>query len=279
MKLQVLVDNNTLIDRYFIGEPGVSYYIEAEGKTVLFDTGYSDVFVKNAEKMGLDLLKSDYIVLSHGHIDHSWGLVPLIRLYSEALIEGVPFKTPSLLAHPKSLLNKSIGREVIGSLLTENQLARHFDMNLSSRPIWITDKLVYLGEIERSNDFEAQSPIGQYDEDGLKHDDYLMDDTALAYKSDQGLVIITGCSHAGICNIIEYAKKVCKDARIIDVIGGFHLLDPEEEILTRTASYFSENGVKKAHACHCTDLKSKIALAGAVEMGEVGVGLVLEYDE
>ena len=67
MKLTVLVDNNTLTDHYFLGEPGVSYYIEIEDRKVLFDCGYSDIFIKNAVRMGIDLLDIDTVVLSHGH--------------------------------------------------------------------------------------------------------------------------------------------------------------------------------------------------------------------
>ncbi len=74
MKLSVLVDNNTYIDQYYCGEPAVSYYIETENKRILFDAGYSDVFLSNAEKMGIDLRGLTHIVLSHGHNDHSGGL-------------------------------------------------------------------------------------------------------------------------------------------------------------------------------------------------------------
>ena len=73
MKLTVLVDNNTFIDEYYFGEPGVSYYIEDGGAKILFDCGYSDVFMANAEKMGIDLGKVDTIVFSHGHNDHTRG--------------------------------------------------------------------------------------------------------------------------------------------------------------------------------------------------------------
>ena len=74
MKIRVLVDNNTLIDRYFVGEPAVCYYIEMDGMRILFDTGYSDVFLKNAGAMGMDMKDITHIVLSHGHNDHTGGL-------------------------------------------------------------------------------------------------------------------------------------------------------------------------------------------------------------
>ncbi len=74
MKLRVLVDNNTIIDEYYLGEPGVSYYIEDGSDIILFDTGYSSVFLENASRMNVDLNKVNKIVISHGHNDHTGGL-------------------------------------------------------------------------------------------------------------------------------------------------------------------------------------------------------------
>src|SRR4051812_44647951 len=99
MKLTVLVDNNTYIDRYFVGEPAVSYLIEDDGKKILFDLGYSDLFIRNAEKMRIDLRTLDYVALSHGHNDHTWGMDPFIRLVSEAKLEQLPYKLPTIIAH------------------------------------------------------------------------------------------------------------------------------------------------------------------------------------
>lgn len=279
MKLHVLVDNNTIIDRYFKGEPGVSYYIE-EGETkILFDVGYSDIFIENAQKMGLDLLALNYIVISHGHIDHTWGLSPLMRLQNEAVMTGKNYEKPTFVAHPEALYEKSYDGEDIGSILSESKIGRYYNMVLKKEAYWLTDKLVFLGQVERSNNFENQSPIGSCSCGGKREADYLRDDSALAYKSDDGLVIITGCSHAGICNIIEYAKKICNEERILDVIGGFHLLNPSEAVMSATMTYFETLDVKEVHACHCTDLASKIHLSKVVNIKEVGVGLRLTYDE
>jgi len=278
MKLTVLVDNNTLIDRYFYAEPGVSYFIEEEDKRILFDVGYSNVFIKNAQKMNINLLDIDFLVLSHGHLDHTWGLDPLIRLYTEAIIEEIDHKKPTLIAHPLTLLTKRLnGLEEVGSTISEEKLSKHFQIGLSKEPVWLTERLVFLGEIERKNDFEAKKPIGKVVKDDLEEDDYLMDDSVLVHKSSRGLVIITGCSHAGICNIVEYAKEICKDDRVVDIVGGFHLLAPPEEQLQGTLEYMKALQPTEVHACHCTDLNSKIALSKVVNLKEVGVGLTLEY--
>ena len=101
MKVTVLVDNNTLIDHYFFAEPGLSLLIEDDETTVLFDTGYSDIFLKNAFKMEKDLTNLDYLVLSHNHLDHTWGLEPLVKYFTELKIEKRVFNRPSLVAHPE----------------------------------------------------------------------------------------------------------------------------------------------------------------------------------
>ena len=81
MRLTVLVDNATLTDRYFLAEPGLSIYIEDGGTRVLFDTGYSGILVENARKMGIDLLRIEEVVLSHGHLDHILGLAGLVSTF------------------------------------------------------------------------------------------------------------------------------------------------------------------------------------------------------
>ncbi|MEA1975210.1 MAG: MBL fold metallo-hydrolase [Bacillota bacterium] len=277
MKLKVLIDNNTLIDRYFIAEPGVSYYIEDDETKILFDVGYSDAFIKNANKMDISLINLNYLVISHGHLDHTWGLMPLFSLYAERVFEDMKFNKPKLIAHETAFYSKTFNGDEIGSLLMEDKLKNYFPLELSNEPKWITKNIVFLGEIERTNDFENKTPIGKIHHNGATKDDYLLDDSAMAYKTDKGIVVITGCSHAGICNIIEYAKKVCNDDRIIDVIGGFHLLNPEKEVMDKTVEYFSNQNINLIHACHCTDLQSKIKLSKVVKLEEVGVGLELEY--
>jgi len=278
MKLTVLIDNNTLVDRYFLGEPGASYFIEDADKRILFDVGYSNAFIINARKLSVDLLELDFIVLSHAHLDHTWGLIPLVRLYTERMIENLQVKKPTLVTHPITLSARRFqDMTEIGSLLVEDQLSSYFHLELTREPMWLTERLAFLGEIERTNEFEAKKPVGKILEDGAAKDDFLIDDSALAYKSPKGLVIITGCSHAGICNIVEYSKKICGEDRVVDIVGGFHLLNPSSKQLQGTIEYMRSLCPSSVHACHCTDLDSKIALSGVVDLKEVGAGLTIEY--
>jgi 7,8-dihydropterin-6-yl-methyl-4-(beta-D-ribofuranosyl)aminobenzene 5'-phosphate synthase len=276
VRVTILVDNNTLIDRYYLAEPGFSVLVEDGGARVLFDLGYSGIFLGNARKMGIDLAAIDCVALSHGHLDHSWGLAELIRHYSELGFSGRKPPRPRLVAHPSAFRSIAFGTVgEIGSLIPEGKLARHFDMSLGEEPQWLGANLVFLGSIPRLKDYETPAPIGNREGDGLG--DRVEDDSALACRTGEGLVVITGCSHSGICNVIERAKAVTGESRLRDVIGGFHLQAPPRPQLEGTVDYFRTAGARIIHPCHCTDLASKIELARAVGVGEVGVGTVLEY--
>jgi len=278
MKLTVLVDNNTLIDRYFEAEPGLSFLVEDEDRRLLFDTGYSDLFLKNAMRMGRSLSELDYLVLSHSHLDHTWGLDPLIRYYAELEMQRRPFRRPAVIAHPEIFHSVSAeGFAEFGTLFSEDKIGRHFSVQLSARPVHLTERLIFLGEIPRLNGFEGALTFGR--KLGATEDDVVIEDSALVYQSTAGLIVITGCSHAGICNIVEYAKSVCGDDRVLDIVGGLHLQNPPDEQLAGTLDYLAKLGPRAVHACHCTDLQSKIALSHVVPVEEVGVGLRLHYDE
>lgn len=278
MQITVLVDNNTLIDRYFLGEPGVSYFIEVNGKRILYDVGYSDTFIKNAQKLQIDLLHVDYLILSHGHLDHTWGLDALLKMYTEASLQGLEIRKPTLIVHPKTFFFRP--RSYLGgsgSLVNEERISHYFETHTITEPFSLTENFVVLPNIPKSNDFEQKNPFKQIRIDGQDVDDYVEDEIALAYKSENGLVVVNACSHRGICSTISYAKNICKEERIADVIGGFHLQHPDKELLDETVEYFEQTKPQAVHAAHCTDLRSKIALSQVVNVQEVGVGLQLEY--
>ena len=276
LSLTVLVDNTTLTDRYFTGEPGLSFFLETAGKKILFDTGYSDVFLRNARMMGISLLDLHTIVLSHGHIDHTGGLLPLLLHMTGSQKHSMPYKAPELIAHPRCFYPKSKGPDRnTGSILSEDEAKRQFSVNLSDKPVWITDDLVFLGEIPRTFTFEKTKPGMRKIilPDGSSEADLLLDDSALAFRSGAGLVIITGCSHAGICNITEYARKICGEQKVADIIGGFHLMASDQKRAEKTGEFLNDLNLEALHACHCTSFMAKLALAKSCPIKEVGVGL------
>ena len=131
------------------------------------------------------------------------------------------------------------------------------------------------GRDPRSNDFEAQKPIGIQKRSGIAETDYVLDDTALAYKTENGLFIITGCSHSGICNIISHARQVCGDDRIVGVLGGFHLFEVDEQT-EKTIAYLKNCNIKQLYPCHCVSLPVKAEMMKGLPVTEAGVGMRLE---
>lgn len=261
MKLRVLEDNNTYINEYYLGEPAVSYYIEDEGIKILFDCAYSDAYVKNASLMNIDLKNVEKLVISHGHNDHTGGLPYLLDIND----------TLEIITHPDTFKEKEEHGEDIGSPIKENELTSKVKVTLSSSPVNITSNLIYLGEIPGINNFEVREPIGTVD----GKQDEILEDSALAYKTDKGIFIITGCSHSGICNICEYAKKVCNDNRIYGIIGGFHLFDKDDR-LKMTIDYLKKENIPLLYPCHCISLAAKIEMGKVLDIKEVGVGLEIE---
>ncbi len=161
MELKVLVDNNTIIDSYYLGEPAVSYLISDGETKLLFDVGYSDIFIKNALKMDENLLDINYVVISHGHNDHTGGLIPLSKFYAQKKEKNMDYIKPTLMAHPDAFLHKEFDGEDIGSMLDTTKINKSFNTCFTKEPFWINENLVFLGEIERRNDFENNEPIGK----------------------------------------------------------------------------------------------------------------------
>ncbi|EKQ53087.1 MULTISPECIES: MBL fold metallo-hydrolase [unclassified Clostridium] len=268
MKLKVLVDNNTYIDQYYYGEPAVSYYIEDEDTKLLLDVGYSNLFIKNANELGVDLTKIDAIVISHGHDDHTRGL----KYYFEKNNK----KNISIISHPDAFKEKMMDNLKICSPILQEELKEKCNLILSKEPKKISKNLIFLGEIPHLNNFEKREPIGKQLDDKVLVEDYVMDDTALVYKSENGIYIITGCSHSGICNIVEYAKQVCKDSRVLGIVGGFHLFEVNEQVY-RTIDYLKQSNIKELYPCHCTSFIVKAEIHKSIPIKEVGVGLEINW--
>ncbi|MDD3223639.1 MAG: MBL fold metallo-hydrolase [Clostridium sp.] len=268
MKLKVLVDNNTYIDQYYYDEPAVSYYIKDENVELLLDVGYSNLFIKNSSKLGVDLKNINTIVISHGHDDHTGGLKYYFRQNCKNNV--------SIIAHPDAFKEKAIGDLKICSPILQEDLKGKCNLILSREPINISKNIIFLGEIPQMNNFESRKAIGKQVIGKTSVDDYVIDDSALVYKSEKGIYVITGCSHSGICNIIEYAKEVCKDNRVLGVIGGFHLFEVNEQV-NKTIDYLKQNNIKELYPCHCTSFAVKAEIHKVLPVKEVGVGLEINW--
>jgi 7,8-dihydropterin-6-yl-methyl-4-(beta-D-ribofuranosyl)aminobenzene 5'-phosphate synthase len=236
MQISVLADNHSGANTK--AEHGLSYLIEYDEMKLLFDTGQSDLFLKNAQKMSIFLNDIDMIILSHGHFDHGNGL------------DHIPSNT--LLCHPGCFVKRqrNADRSYIGLSRSKEELSDKFEIIASARPYKISEKIIFLGEIPRLTGFESQSTSFIF-EDGKP--DYVADDSALALVLSEGLFVVTGCGHAGVVNTLEYAKKVSGTELIHGIMGGFHLKDNNSQT-KETIRYLKENRIKHVLPSHCTDL-------------------------
>ncbi|WFN34177.1 MBL fold metallo-hydrolase [Methanogenium sp. S4BF] len=275
MECTLLADNTALTDRYLLSESGFSAYIRDGDARVLFDTGFSGVFLDNARRMDIEPAEATHVVFSHGHLDHTWGLQALLPELGNETTEGTGHRPPVFLSHPGAYLpRRRPGNSEIGTLYSADILARFGTVQLAKEPVWITDRLVFLGEIPRVHAWEAFAPNAEVTlRDGTTAPDHLTDDSALAYQSDAGLVIISGCSHSGIANIIDHARGVCSDDRIRSVIGGLHLMHADQERIEQTARFLAKLNLESLHACHCTGFAALHTFSRTLPLKETGTGL------
>ncbi len=260
MKLSVLTENTA--SAYFTAEFGLSYFIEQDGKNILFDTGPTDVFLKNAQKLEIDLNKTDLVVLSHGHWDHGNGLKFL--------------NDKKLLCHPEAFKKRYHKQDhsYIGLELSYEEIKQKFNLTTSSIPYRITENSWFLGEIPRLNDFESRTTSFIDDNNEA---DFVPDDSALAIIDKGELIVITGCSHSGICNIIEYAKKTTGIKHVKAVMGGFHL--KAQDIQTKkTIQYFKEQKIKDILPSHCTRLPALAAFYDEFKIRHVQAGMIFHFN-
>ncbi|MEA4869338.1 MAG: MBL fold metallo-hydrolase [Christensenella sp.] len=269
MKLTVLVDNHTYIDRYYLGEPAVSYLIEDGEHLILFDMGYSDVFLENAKRMGIDLGRVTDIVLSHGHNDHTGGLPAFFARFTQPV---------RLFAHLSAFLPKRHQGADAGSPMPLYELPRWVSLQLGAKPRRVSEHIWCLGEVPRIFPFELDRAVGEtLSSCGCCWEsDTLRDDTALVLALPEGAFVVTGCAHAGVCNTVAYAKQVSGASRTLGLLGGFHLFETGEA-LDRTLAELRNLGVERVYPAHCTSLPVKAAFVGAFDTVEVGVGLQIDW--
>ncbi|MBU2647384.1 MBL fold metallo-hydrolase [bacterium] len=248
-----------------LAEWGLSILVETDDTTILVDTGTSMVTAANARFMGANIQGIDRIIFSHGHADHTGGLVDLLKLAdrTESPVE--------IIAHPDIWAPKFWRTEngrpyrYVGIPFTR-KLAESLgaSFHLTPDPVWITDRIVTSGEVPMVTDFEeidagacVQTDEG-YDPDPLK------DDQSLFIRSDKGLVIVCGCAHRGIVNTITHARQLtgCRD--VYAIIGGIHLFSASEHRIQRTLEAIKRLDVKQIGVSHCTGPIASAFLAHAL---------------
>ena len=234
--------------------------------TLLFDTGASpDALAVNAERLGVDTGALQGVVLSHGHFDHAGGFDGLARLRGRS---GLPLTVhPAVWTRRRQVLPG--GRELAMPTLSRGALEREgFEVIERRQPSLLAGAVLITGEVDRVTEFEhgMPPPHQAWDGHGWRHDPVVIDDQALVISvRGQGLVIITGCGHAGVVNIIRHAMRLTGVRRLLAVIGGFHLSGPAfEPVIAPTVAALTELAPGLIAPGHCTGWRAQHALAAAL---------------
>ncbi len=240
VKFVVLSENRA--NGKFCGESGLSIVVDDGKEKILFDTGYSDLFAKNAKLLDINLDEVKLVILSHGHSDHT---------------NGLPYLSAgkTIVMHPSGFKDRWSNRkkEYVAPPVSQEQLAEKHNLILSSDPIEVATNIIFLGEIPMVVPHEMGGNLSTSLDEELTIPDPTEDDSGIAMKTEEGLFVMTGCGHRGICNTIEHAIKVTGEKKVHAVLGGFHFrkLDKQKDMIDETIKYFKTLGVKHLYLGHC----------------------------
>jgi len=265
----LLVDNKALAGLGF--EHGFAAWIEVSGRRVLLDTGQGAVLAGNAAALGIDLGAVDILVLSHGHFDHTGGIsqvlarAPAAEVYFHPAATGVRYAVRDAVA-------RSIGMPEAARGALKRFVATR--VHRVTEPAEIAPGVGLTGRIDRHTNYEDTGGPFFLDSAGTRPDP-ISDDLALWIRTDRGLVVVVGCSHAGLINTLQHARRVSGEARLHAVVGGFHLGGAAAERLERTVEALEALAVERIVPCHCTGDAAvetlRQALGARVVPGAAGV--------
>ena len=241
---------NSVHARGLLAEHGLAFHLQVGPRSLLFDTGQSDLFLHNALKLRLSLADTEAIVLSHGHNDHTGGLhaapeaAPRARLFLHRAA-----LSPKFAGNPDGT-SRSIGMDEEHA---EAVLAAPNGVVWTTKPTEVLDGIFVTGEIPRQNTFEDTG--GRFFLDAAcTRPDPLLDDQALFFESVEGLVVLLGCAHSGVVNTLEYIRHMNGGRPIHTVLGGMHLLNATSERMHQTLAAFRRFDIQRLAPAHCTGL-------------------------
>jgi 7,8-dihydropterin-6-yl-methyl-4-(beta-D-ribofuranosyl)aminobenzene 5'-phosphate synthase len=240
------------------GEWGFAALVVADGHRILFDTGaHPDTVLRNAHELHIDLSNVPDVILSHHHLDHTAGLVTLRREYSKS--------NPDALARAhvgagifRSRTDAAGVREVNTMIATKSDYESaggsfiEYSQTRELYPgVWLT------GPVPRKypeKNWSAGRMLSLAD--GKTTEDNLPEDQSLVIVTGKGLVLISGCGHAGIVNTLDYARAKISPAPFYAALGGFHLYQASDETLAWTASKLKDFGLQNLLGAHCTGIEA-----------------------
>lgn len=264
LKITVLTEDSVLYESHYLGQHGVSFLLEgvkgSDVMRIMVDVGQnSQALLNNMKLMNISPAIIDAVVLTHCHYDHTQGVARMLREIGKRDIQVIAhrdifrlnFVTEPYLRHVGIMPGDS--REEIekagGSLL------------LTKGPVKLMSGITTTGEVKRQTDFEEIGIALKTMEGGEVVDDQMLDDiSVVANVNRKGLVIVTGCSHAGIVNIARHAMELTGCEKIEGIIGGLHLIDASDVRIKRISEELAKLNPKWICVGHCTGFKAQVEL-------------------
>jgi 7,8-dihydropterin-6-yl-methyl-4-(beta-D-ribofuranosyl)aminobenzene 5'-phosphate synthase len=252
-----------------IAEHGFSMFIRAfQGKkqvSLLFDTGISpDGAVENAKRMGIDLSEVEHVVLSHGHYDHFGGLISVLRIINKP---NLPLVLHEDMFKTRGIANADRTIHTYPEFPKKCQLSSAYIIN-TKKPHLIADNTILVtGEIPRETSFEKGFLLNRVLVNGSwRPDPLILDDRAIAFNfKGKGLIVISGCAHAGIINTITYIQRVSGIREVHAVMGGFHLSGKKNESRIKpTVKKLKQINPRLIVPMHCTGWRGMFAISEAL---------------
>lgn len=243
-------------------EHGLSLYIEADNKRILFDTGASGDILENAKLLNVDLKTLDYVLISHGHYDHSGGLTRLIKEINPSieLYVGDGFFNNKYSLREDGDYQFTGNSFDVGFLRSHNIKTHYVNQDIT----YLTDDIMIFTNFNRDEEFENTNQTMYLKQDGEFIKDPFWDEISLGVKTDKGLVIIVGCSHVGVVNIIDTIIQRT-GMEIYGIIGGTHLIKEDDEKINKIIEYLKDKEIEVVGACHCTGKQGETMLEQQLE--------------
>ncbi len=247
LRVTVIVEN-TVRRADLMAEHGLAYWIEADGRRILFDTGQGMVLRYNCEQLKIPLHEADAVALSHGHFDHTGGMTYVLDCH-----DGVDlFLHPAALEQKYARGQKPPNRDIGFPKFNEETLRRRTrSLTWTDGPTELFDGVYLTGEIPRRTDFEDTGGPFYLDRECTVPDP-LLDDQALYVETAAGVIVILGCAHAGVVNTLDMITELTGREKIHAVLGGMHLHRANRKRLEATADAFERYGIEVIGPIHCT---------------------------
>lgn len=247
VKVTTLIENTPGEHHGLKTEHGLSFFIEKDGHSILFDTGQSGAFIENAKQLRLDLSSLDTVVLSHGHYDHSGGLRSLAQITTEfKLFIGQGFFEDKY--GYKNNFYEYLGNNFGENFLKEQGISYQFaDQSLQE----IVPGVYVVSQFPRKHQDEVINPRFRIMKNGSIQADTFNDEVLLAVDTADGLVVLLGCSHPGMKNMIDATVELIQRP-VYAILGGTHLIEANEDSLGLSMDYFRNDALKIIGVSHCT---------------------------